>query len=89
MRRILKFSVGASITTVVTADIPQWLSVGWQDDALVAWCVAEAGEGVTSYLAALPTGSTVPDNATYVGTAQHPTLNGGGPLVIHVYAKEW
>jgi hypothetical protein len=39
-------------------------------------------------LFAVPTGADVPGDALYVGTAMHPTLLDGAPLVLHVYARE-
>lgn len=85
-RRILKFTIVVA-TTIETADGPRFLAVDWQGDELVVWAEATPGEGVRTTLAAAMTGDWVPEDAEYVGTAQHPTLNGGGPFVAHVYAR--
>jgi hypothetical protein len=90
MRRILKFPLGV-LTQIETADEPRWLSAGWQGDQLVAWCEATPGSGVIRTVAAISTGDASPtvfDNARFIGTAMHPTMLGGAPLVVHVYAQE-
>lgn len=87
MRRVLKFVLGPDVVAIATADEPQWLAVGWQASALVVWCLATPGEGFEARLVAVPTGMSPPDNAEYVGTAQHPTLMDGSPLVMHVFRR--
>lgn len=86
MRRILKFAIDPLGFAVRTATVPRWLAVDWQDATLVAWCEADPGDGVRTSLVAVGTGDAPPTWGTYIGTAQHPTLLGGGPLVLHVYA---
>ena len=84
MRRILKFPVGLTATSIDTADRPTILALGWQGEQLVVWVEAEPGTEVRTVLRVALTGQQVPAGE-YVGTAQHPTLNGGGPFVVHVY----
>lgn len=84
-RRILKFELDP-VTRIETADEPRFRAVGWQGDTLVAWCEATPGTGVSTVLKAATTGASIPAG-TYIGTTQHPTLNGGGPLVVHVYLE--
>ena len=85
--RLLKFVVHPFASEVVTSDEPRFLSVGWQGDDLVVWAEATVGEGCRTELVAVPTGGFRPLAAEYIGTAQHPTLNDGGPLVMHVYRR--
>jgi hypothetical protein len=87
VRLILKFPLVPGTTEITTSDEPTFLAVGWQRDHLVAWVEATPGVGVVTAVAATPTGSAPPDEAVYVGTAQHPTLLGGAPLVMHVYRQ--
>ena len=90
-RRVLKFGLLAGTSEIETADEPRWLAAGWQGDNLVVWCEATPGAGVRRAVAAVPTGSPTPtpdEHAVYVGTAMHPTLLDGKPLVVHVYAQE-
>lgn len=87
-RRILKFPVQPFMATeIVTADKPEFLSVAWQGDQLCVWVLATAGPGVASAVVGVPTGYGPPDDAVFVGTGHHPTLNDGGPLVIHVFRQ--
>ena len=92
MRRILKWQVPAfGAAEITTDDAILWRAVGWQGEMLVAWgegSVEWKHGGARTRLFAIPTGATVPEDALYVGTAQHPTLLDGSPLVMHVYAKE-
>jgi hypothetical protein len=90
-RRILKWQVPAfGAAEISSADEPKWLSAAWQGEMLVAWCEATVEGpllGVRTRLYAVPTGGATPEGAAFVGTAQHPTMLDGGPLVVHVYAE--
>jgi hypothetical protein len=82
----LKFTIPIAVT-IETADPPRFLSVGWQNGNLVVWCEATPGEGVRTTLAAAMTGDNVPEDAEYIGAAQHLTLLDGDPFVAHVYGR--
>ena len=88
MRRILKFPVPVpGVAEVVTADQPEFLSVAWQGEQLCVWALATVGTEVRTRLVAVPTGAMPPDNAVFVGTAQHPTMLNGAPFVLHVFRE--
>ena len=89
-RRILKFTVRPfAPNEIQTGDKPHFLAVDWQGDELVVWCEATVGGGYLTRLTAVPTGGDAPDPRwSYVGTAMHPTLLEGDPLVMHVYAGQ-
>jgi hypothetical protein len=84
-RRILKFEVPPGLSGIGTADEPRFLTAGWQGETLVVWAEATVGTGVQTLVYGAVTGEAAPDDAEYVGTAQH-TVD-GHPFVAHVYRK--
>lgn len=87
MRRMLKYPLQLGRTFLQVNDGTRFRSVDWQGGQLVIWAEvpAESPAIIDAIFEAVPTGVAVPSNGDFIGTAQHPTLLDGDPLVLHVY----
>ena len=81
MKNIYKYVVFPNVVQSVRG---KPLVVGWQfTEMLTIWCEVDESENPPTYtdLAVVPTGGTVPEDSTYLGSAI------SDYLVFHVYMK--